>query len=32
MNPVTLSSDGVAKKGNNVLGFIPRSLEFYSGK
>lgn len=25
MDPVALSSDGVAKKGNSILGFIPRS-------
>lgn len=32
MDPVALSSDGVAKKGNSILGFIPRSIEFSSGK
>lgn len=33
MNPVTLGNRGwVAKKGNTVLGFIPRNVEFHSGK
>lgn len=32
MNPMTLSRDGVAKKANTILGFIPRSVEFHSRK
>lgn len=28
----TVRRDGVAKKGNTILGFVPRSVEFHLGK